>query len=566
MIKLRLMIGQWLSGIARKLRNNFYIYLASLLTVFVLLDAAVFHVGENMRQKAFDLMVRSRVIVPAPDPDIVIIDINEASLSAMAEEYGRWPWPRQVFGEFLENIERQRPKAVVFDILFSDADIYNPDSDTYFNDVIASTGNTFFPFLRLSPEHDKLSKLKPSMIPGIQPASAESADPDATIAVVLPHFDAALNSARLGTHNIYPDKDGIVREYRLFGEDYGWLIPSLPMAVAKHLTLPLPPTQNILLNWRGKPFTYTYVSFSDLMHDMSSKDKTRSQNEFTNKIVIIGSTAPSLFDLKATAMDKSFPGVEVLATAIDNVQHNDYLRVWRGAIPYILISLLLIWSTTAAFYFNADRDKFTKIFSFSQIGLLTISYIGINLTNTYLDFTGPITWAIVYFSIAKIYALATDRALQRWLAFGVKPGKEGTHALIMPVIIEADEPLGDAVMKKIRRGIELTSKTPNNIELMKGTQSGIWGLFGDMIVISWTYDDSKAEYAEQVVQDANLIINALPTIIATLGLPSTQIRHSRQYGRLDGISPLASQWRTLFAQAIVQLEQPIIDHQQSTAS
>ena len=154
MLKLRLLLSQQLANITRRLHNNFYLYLSALLTVLVLLDASVFHVGENMRDRAFDMMVKNRIMVPKPDADIVIIDINEASLSAMSAEYGRWPWPRQVLGEFLENIEAQQPKAVVFDILFSDPDIYNPDSDTYFNDVISGTQNTLFPMLRLAEESD----------------------------------------------------------------------------------------------------------------------------------------------------------------------------------------------------------------------------------------------------------------------------------------------------------------------------------------------------------------------------------------------------------------------------
>ncbi|HLD09545.1 MAG TPA: CHASE2 domain-containing protein, partial [Methylophilaceae bacterium] len=222
MTKLKFLLGQWLANLTRRLRNNFYLYLAAILTLGVLLDAGVFHVGENMRDTASGFMMRHRVIVPAPDKDIVIVDVNEASLAAMAGEYGRWPWPRQVFGEFLENIEAQKPKAVVFDILFSDADLTNPDSDAYFNDTIAATNNTFFPFLRLPSEHDNLSKVKPGMIPGVTEITPGQADKNATIAVVLPHFEAALNSGRLGTHNIYPDIDGIVREYRLFHDDYGW--------------------------------------------------------------------------------------------------------------------------------------------------------------------------------------------------------------------------------------------------------------------------------------------------------------------------------------------------------
>ncbi len=560
MTRLKLIIGQWIAQATRRLRNNFYLYLAVLLTVFVLLDAGVFHVGENMRQKAFDFMVRSRLIVPKPDKDIVIVDVNEASLSAMAKEYGRYPWPRQVFGEFLENIEAQNPKAIVFDILFSDADIANPDSDAYFNDTIAATNNTFFPFIRLSETQDKLSAVKPVMIPGVTEIIQGQADKNATIALILPHFAAAIKSGRLGFNNIYPDKDGIVREYSLYRDDYGWKLSSLALSLGNKLGYSVPETQSVLINWRGKPFTYQYVTFSDALQDMSSKVKIRPPNEFTGKIVIIGSTAPSLFDLKATPMAKIYPGVEILATAIDNVKHADYLHVWRGALSYVLLSLLLIWLTTAAFYKEADRDKLNRIFSSSQIGLLVISYIGINITNTYLDLSGPVIWAVAYFSVAKVYALATDLALQRWLAFGVKTGEGGAQALIMLILVESKEPLGDALLKKLKRQIELSCRAPNNIDVLKGSQSGIWGLFGDMAVVSWTYAETKEEYAQQAKFDAGQLAEKLSAILKNIGLPvDTQVNYAMHQGGLAGDKPLANQWRSLFAQAILKLEYMVQD-------
>jgi adenylate cyclase len=555
MMRLKLLIGQWIAQTTRKLRNNFYIYLAVLLTLFVLIDAGVFHVGENMRQKAFDFMVRSRLIMPEPDKEIVIVDINEASLAAMAKEYGRYPWPRQVFGEFLENIDAQKPKAVVFDILFSDADIANPDSDAYFNETIAATNNTFFPFIRLSKDQDKLSAVNPAMIPGVTETIQGQADKNATVAVILPHFTAAINSGRLGFNNIYPDKDGIVREYRLYRDDYGWKIPSIAWKAGSTLGYSVPDTQNVLINWRGKPFTYQYVSFSDVLLDMTSKEKKRPQNEFTGKIVIIGSTAPSLFDLKATSMAKIHPGVEILATALDNVKHGDYLHVWRGAISYILFSLLLIWLTTAAFYKQADRDKLNKIFSSSQVGLLVISYVTINFTNTYLDLSGPIIWAVAFFSIAKVYAMANDLALQRWLAFGVKMSEGGSQVLIMPILVESAEPLGEAMLKKLKRKIELSCKTPNTVDILKGSQSGIWGLFGDMAVVCWTYAEKQEEYGEQAKQDAEKLAGQLPEILIDVGLPgNTKIRYTTHKVGLTGNMPLADQWRSLFAQAIIKLE------------
>ena len=165
----RFILGGWrrlAERMARRLRNNFYLYLAAVITVFAVVDVFALHSVVDMRQKAYDLMMRYRVVKPPADGEIVIVDINEASLAAMAPDYGRWPWPRQVLGEFVEHLEEQKPRAIVFDILFSDADVYNADSDTYFDDVIAQTGNTYFPWLRLPAESDRLSALKAPMIPG----------------------------------------------------------------------------------------------------------------------------------------------------------------------------------------------------------------------------------------------------------------------------------------------------------------------------------------------------------------------------------------------------------------
>lgn len=586
MNKLRLAVNELLAFLTRKLRNNFYLYLSALLTIFVLLDASVFHVGENMRDRAFDFMVKNRIVVPKPDPNIIIVDIDEASLSAMAKEYGRWPWPRQVFGEFVENILTQQPKAIVFDILFSDPDIYNPDSDAYFNEVIAATDNTFFPMLRLAPENDRLSKITPAMIPGIRRIETSDKSPvndqAQPIAIVLPFFDAAVKSGRLGTHNIYQDIDGIAREYRLWHDENGWRLPSLPLAVSSFIDKPegtLP--QNMLLNWRGKPFTYQYVSFSDVFTDMASKDKKRAANEFTDKIVIIGSTAPSLFDLKATAMAKAHPGVEILATAIDNLNHHDYLKVWRGKLPYIFMSLLLIWVTAIAMFRNVDRDRVNTLFSSSQIGLLVASYLAMNFTDTYLDFTAPITWAVIYFSVAKIYALANDRVMQRIFTSDVEMGRKGTAILFMPIAIEAAEPLSENKIKKFQRRLEQRCQPGTSVQSLKGTQTGIWGLFSDVIIVSWTYHADNPAEAQRVQADSAQLAQALKTLPREFGLPNNHaIRYALHNGHLDMHTPsadigtnttdglkdplnaaghdLASQWRRLFAEAILKLEtQPI---------
>jgi hypothetical protein len=175
-------------------------------------------------------------------------------------------------------------------------------------------------------------------------------------------------------------------------------VPSLPVRVIRELGYREPAARRVLLNWRGKPFSYQTVTFSSVFNDMLSKNRTRPQDEFTNKIVLIGSTAPSLFDVKPTPMSRLHPGVEILATAIDNMKRGDYLRYPEGRILYPLLTLLIVWATAWAFYHNVGRAKIDPLFGASQFILLVVSYASINFTNTYINLTGPVTVGLVYFT------------------------------------------------------------------------------------------------------------------------------------------------------------------------
>ena len=499
--------------VAVRWKSNFYIYLAVIFSLFIVIDAAFLHVTANMRQAAFDTMVRYRIIVPKPDRDIVIVDINEASLASMAKEYGRWPWPRQVLGEFLEHLEEQHPKAVVFDILFSDPDVYNPDSDAYFDAAVSGTTNTFFPMLRLDEASDSLSQIKPGMIPGVTPLPGE-AQAGATIGIVLPHFQSILQGGRIGLHNIYPDPDGIVREYPVYRDDYGWKVPSLPARVIRELGYNEPAVQRVLLNWRGKPFSYQTVTFSDVFNDMISKNKTRPQNEFTNKIVLIGSTAPSLFDVKPTPMSRLHPGVEILATAIDNMKHGDYLRYPEGRTLYPLLTLLIVWATAWAFYRNVRRDRIDPLFGASQFILLGVSYASINFTNTYINLTGPVTVGLAYFTIARIYATATSKALET-SALRASEDRDGDLAafLLLIHVGEPDDAVDEGTLKKIYRRLEKSGTETKSVEMLKGRQKGIWALFEHTLAVSWVVPAQDQAARDRVTKDVENVTASLKTML-----------------------------------------------------
>ena len=542
------LIFDWL---AQKWQASFYLYLAGIFSVFIIADTAYFHKYDNMKQGAFDMMVRYRLNVPPADKDIVIVDINEASLAAMAKDYGRWPWPRQVLGEFIEGIEAQHPKAIVFDILFSDADVYNADSDAYFDAAIAKTNNTFFPMLRLDSADDALSEIKPGMIPGI--SALPSAQADATVAMVLPYFNAALNSGRLGTHNIYADADGITRQYPVYLDDYGWKIPSLPLRVAQELQFSQPADKQVLLNWRGPPFTYQAVSFSEVYRDFSSKNKLRKADEFTDKIVIIGSTAPSLFDIKATPLSRMHPGVEILATAIDNFKHNDFLRLPDVKIIYLLLSLALVWVTAWAFYRDAGRTKIDRLFGASQFILLGISYASINLSNTYINLTGPVTLALAYFSLARLYDFSTSKTLQRNSVRIAQQHDGELHSALMLIRLGGtDAVLNDKVREKIRAAIDALGTQQKSVEILKGQQTGVWDLFENMLAISWLCAPEDATARLAINAEIKLIEQNIADVLRKYyAVEAEQIMLYSHQGKVIGGAQARNSWRAFFAETLL---------------
>lgn len=540
--------------LARRLRRNFYLALAALFSLFALADVLVFHQIIDMRQRTYDLVVKNRIVKPKPDPAIVIVDIDEHSLAAMAKDYGRWPWPRQVLGEFVENVSQHKPKAIVFDVLFSDPDVFNADSDVYFNEVIAKTPNAYFPYLRLPQKDDVLSQLKPESIPGVTRGS--EAQDGKTIAAVLPFFKSALVGARLGTFNVEPDRDGIIRAYPAWLDAYGWQLPSLPLRVAQGQGGKTPGRHSVLLNWRGKPFSYRYASFSDVYLDMLNQARKRPPDEFKDKIVVIGSTAAGLADIKPTSMSREFPGVEIIATAIDNIANNDYIRVPATRWPYFVVALLVLWGTAFAFYRTVEPELFARIFGLSQIGLLGLSYLSINFSNYFFNLTGPVFLGFLYFSIAKVYAMATARALERnVVAESLRGG--GTQLATMAVIEISgrDDTSTGIVMRALKKAAARFGSLPKDVELVRGKQRGVFGLFESLLVVSWVCPRDDAARKAAIEREADELLRALPAMIDRNRIAGEKVAssavHQLLLGGADG-KVMPSEWRQLFGETLAK--------------
>jgi adenylate cyclase len=317
------------------------IHLIALVVVLLIaLNSMWLNIFSTLDNRLSDFVVRHVAQQLTPDTDIVIVDIDEASLAAMQDTAGSWPWPRAVHGELLQGIARQQPRAIVFDILFSEPDRYRPESDRFFNEVLHDLHNVYFPMLQL--EGNQAGGVPLSEIAHvIDLPHAANADPDAR-AILLPPQAVATESWRVGLVNFTEDADGIARRYELHRDVSGWQLESLPARVMRDLGYPIPQQPDISLHWRGGSHAFKHISYVELYADQSRQKQQRDTHELTGKIVIIGTTATGLHDIRATPISSLYPGVAILATALDNLKNQRYLRAAPAYFAPLTAVLLIV--------------------------------------------------------------------------------------------------------------------------------------------------------------------------------------------------------------------------------
>jgi adenylate cyclase len=168
----------------------------------------------------------------------------------------------------------------------------------------------------------------------------DEADDKARLAV-LPPLALDPEHWRVGTINFEEDSDGVGRRYQLYTDAYGWRIPSLPARVAQELGYDVPQQRDMILAWRGKPGAFKHISYADLYADLQRERRQRPADELQDKIVIIGTAATGMHDVRVTPLASLYPGVEMLATAIDNLKNGRAMRRADEGFPSGLALLLV---------------------------------------------------------------------------------------------------------------------------------------------------------------------------------------------------------------------------------
>ena len=409
-------------------------FLVALFSVWMLLDVLVVQYSGGMARSSFDAMVRARIVTAAPDPRIVIVDIDEASLARMGKEFGRWPWSRDTLATVLDHVEEQQPAAIVWDIIFSDADRLSPGGDAAFNAAVARSKHSHFSVVRLPPANDAVSQITRKELPGLWVTSPSAASSTLTVALIAPVLPAVA-AARLGYNNGYPDSDGILRRYRLHETlADGTQIQSVAASVASHLNPAYqsePGNRDALIAWRKAPNAYPRINFADVFAQAEGGKPLAVVPSFAGKVVLIGATAPSLHDIHPTPLSPMQAGVESLAPAIDNAINQRVLHELPRWLQAALAIALCVG--IAVFAQVKSIGVLAPALFVLPAALMGLGYVSLNGAPVFLDLQLAVGLALLFLALLRFWdgcrqqywrsapAAHPDQLLSMWSLRGKSP-------------------------------------------------------------------------------------------------------------------------------------------------
>ncbi|WP_051318969.1 adenylate/guanylate cyclase domain-containing protein [Chitinimonas koreensis] len=399
-----------MAALFRFFRQFSYWHWLVLVLALVALDYLVLDASRVVDQRAGDLLLRQHAAGRPVSDTVTVIDVDQRSLEEMAAVAGSWPWPRSVHGELVAHLARQKPRAIVFDIMFNEPDVYRPEHDALFADTVAAYPNVYQPLLLSGQGGGAAGAMPPAL--GFTPLPGAS--PAARLPVLLPlvlirHPEAM----RGGLINFVEDSDRVGRHYYLYRDHANWRLPALPGRLARDFGWPQPAADRILLNWRSG---WRHVSYADLYADAQREHPLRPADEFRDRIVVIGTAAPGLQDLRVTPLAATYPGVDILATAIDNLRAGDWLREPPRAAALPLAAVLLI-VLARAFSRGLSATRIAYALLAASLAVVALAWFALR-QGWWLPVYAPLACAWVFYWLCALQAYLGERR-QRERAIGM---------------------------------------------------------------------------------------------------------------------------------------------------
>ena len=285
------------------------------------------YVTDALEQPELD-MVDARFSIRDEDPppdDLVVVKIDDVTFDTLEM---RWPFPRSLHGKVIDQIVADKPKAIGYDVQFSEAS-EDFDSDLALAEAVAGAKG------RIALATTEVNEKGEGKFLG---------GPQAVLEEDL--------GARFG-NGLFPyDEGGVIRRtsHSIDGmETLG--VATVEAGTGKQVDPgPADSEEGAWIDYLGPPNTIKSVSFSRVANGRTPK------GFFRDKYVIVGPTAPSLQDVHPTSISgEQMSGAEIQANALDTVRAAFPLTSAPDGLNIALIVLLGLAAPVASLRFSPLR-------------------------------------------------------------------------------------------------------------------------------------------------------------------------------------------------------------------
>ncbi|MFT3727018.1 MAG: adenylate/guanylate cyclase domain-containing protein [Terricaulis sp.] len=337
---------------------------------FTLVVAGIFYarppILSSLRALAFDAYQHISPALPMPTSPIRVVQIDESSLARI----GQWPWPRSTMAQLTQKLADAGAAAIVFDVLFPEPDRTSPEQiiatvpadrrdalrralgnsashDAQFADVIGHT-----PSVLAASLHDQRTADVFPMRAGLATAGDDPKQFLRALPGVTSNLPILTDAAHgIGFVNWIPDSDQIVRRVPLLLRQDDQIAPALSLealrlavgastyvvrasnasgtnAFGAHTGISDIKIGPLVVPTDAEGEMWLHFRPWDVKEDIPAWQVLAggaSPDAFRGTIVLIGSSAPGLMDLRATPLDSSIPGVEIHRQALEQIVGQRFL-------------------------------------------------------------------------------------------------------------------------------------------------------------------------------------------------------------------------------------------------
>jgi len=310
----------------------------------------------SLELRTLDARYRYRDTPPPSATEVVIVAIDDASIRD--PRLGRWEWDRVWHARLLRRLKAEHPRAIAYDVIFSEQSRGRPDDDRELTAATREAGCVIHAAYASDRPVDAEVKtaaaqdqIKPQVVihQGLAPRVA---------GIVPPMALQAQAAAGIGVIAGQPDSDGTLRracflirdaatgafyptfELATAAQARGWKPGAMRFDLARQAILtpgqvtPLDGQGAALVNFLGPAGTIPHYSFVDVL------DGRFPPGAFTDKIVLIGLTASGLRDFFVVPYPGGMFGVEIHAQILQNMLDNSFLTEANRATVFGLAILL----------------------------------------------------------------------------------------------------------------------------------------------------------------------------------------------------------------------------------